>query len=79
MNFSQAFKEVLSGQGMRLQQWESTLVVRAQYPKENSEMTEPYLSIESSSGKIPWQPNMDDLFEENWEIVSWMSCIREKK
>jgi len=51
MNFGQAFEEVKRGKGMRLPQWQSDVVIRAQYPDENSKMTAPYLYVESRFGK----------------------------
>lgn len=69
MNFGQAFEEVKKGKGMRLPQWSSEVVIRAQYPDEHSKMTAPYLYVESRFGRVPWKETMIELFSENWEVV----------
>lgn len=69
MNFGQAFEQVKLGKGMRLPAWNSEVVVRAQYPDENSKMTAPYLYVESRFGRVPWKETMIELFSEYWEVV----------
>ncbi len=58
MNFGQAFEQVKKGKGMRLPQWKSDVVIRAQYPDEHSKMTAPYLYVESRFGYVPWKETM---------------------
>lgn len=69
MNFGQAFEQVKQGNGMRLPQWQPDVVIRAQYPDEQSKMTAPYLYVESRFGRVPWKETMIELFSENWEVV----------
>lgn len=69
MNFGQAFEQVKLGKGMRLPQWQPDVVIHAQYPDEHSEMTAPYLYVESRFGRVPWKETNIELFAENWEVV----------
>ena len=55
MTFGEAFEQVKKGKGMRLLQWSPEVVIRAQYPDENSKMTAPYLYVESRFGRVPWK------------------------
>ena len=69
MNFGQAFELVKSGMGMRLPQWKSDVIIRAQFPDKHSKMTAPYLYVESRHGRVPWKETMIELFSDEWEIV----------
>jgi len=70
MDFSDAFKRIrCSGEGMRLPHWNSDVVIRVQYPDENSEMTAPYLYVESRFGMVPWKETMIELLSEEWKVV----------
>lgn len=69
MNFGEAFEKVKEGEGMRLPQWQEDVVIRAQYPDENSKMTAPYLYVESRFGKVPWKETMIELFSDTWVVV----------
>jgi len=69
MNFGQAFEQVKKGKGMRLPNWKEDVIIRAQYPDQNSKMTAPYLYVESRFGKVPWKETMIELFSDNWEII----------
>lgn len=51
---------------MRLPQWASDVVIRAQYPDEHSKMIAPCLYVESRFGKVP--TNIE-LFSDDWEVV----------
>lgn len=53
---------------MNLPRWSSDVKICVQFPDENSKMTEPYFYVESRYGKIPWIPNMIELFSEDWEV-----------
>lgn len=70
MNFGEAFEEVKKGNGMRLPQWNNDVVIKAQFPDENSKMTAPYLYVESRFGRVPWKETMIELFSEDWCVVS---------
>jgi len=70
LNFGQALEQVKQGKGMRLPQWQPDVVIRAQYPDENSKMTAPYLYVESRFGRVPWKETMIELFSEQWEVVN---------
>jgi hypothetical protein len=69
MTFGMALEEVKTGKGMRLPKWSSDVVIRAQFPDENSKMTAPYLYVESRFGRVPWKETMIELFAEDWEVV----------
>lgn len=69
MNFGLAFEEAKKGFGMRLPQWQEDVVVRVQYPDEQSKMTAPYLYVQSRFGRVPWKETMIELFAENWVVV----------
>lgn len=69
MNFGQAFESVKEGKGMRMPQWSSDVVVRAQFPDEHSKMTAPYLFVEIRFGRVPWKETNIELFAENWEVT----------
>ncbi len=68
MDFSEALKEVKSGKGIRLPSWSEDVIIRAQYPDENSKMTAPYLYVESRFGKVPWKETFIELFSDKWVI-----------
>jgi len=69
MTFGKAFEEVKKGKGMRLAFWADGVVIRSQYPDDNSKMTAPYLYVESSYGKVPWKETMIELFSNEWRVV----------
>ncbi len=69
MNFGEAFEQVKKGGGMRLPQWKKDVMIRAQYPDENSKMTAPYLYVYSRFGMVPWKETMIELFSEDWEVT----------
>lgn len=70
MNFGEALEQVKKGKGMRLPYWKESAVVRAQYPKEFSKMTAPYLYISIGLfDKYPWKEDTIELFSEDWEVV----------
>ena len=69
MNFGQALEEVKKGKSMRLPEWSDDVLIKAQYPDDNSKMTAPYLYVESRYGKVPWKETMIELFNDNWETV----------
>ncbi len=69
MNFSKALEEVRNGRGMRLPTWKEDVIIRSQYPDDNSKMTAPYLYVESRFGMVPWKETMIELFSEDWELV----------
>ena len=69
MNFGKALEEVKQGKAMRLPQWSEDVLIKAQFPDENSKMTAPYLYVESRYGLVPWKETMIELFSEAWEVV----------
>jgi len=69
MNFGEAFEKVKKGAGMRLPHWSEDVTIKAQYPDSHSEMTAPYLYVESRFGRVPWKETMIELFSEDWEVV----------
>jgi hypothetical protein len=69
MNFGKAFEEIKKNKSMRLPHWKKDVLIKVQYPDENSKMTSPYLYVESRFGKVPWKETMIELFSEDWEVV----------
>lgn len=69
MNFGEAFEQVKKGAGMRLSHWSGDVIIRVQYPNEDSKMTAPYLYVESRYGMVPWKETMIELFSEDWKVV----------
>ena len=69
LSFGSAFEEVKKGRSMRLPQWSEDVLIKAQFPDENSKMTAPYLYVESRFGKVPWKETMIELFSDRWEVV----------
>ena len=69
MDFGQALEEVKKGKSMRLPLWGKDVKIKSQYPDKNSEMTAPYLYVESRFGKVPWKETMIELFSEEWIII----------
>jgi hypothetical protein len=55
--------------GMRLPSWSSDVIIRIYKPIEGSDMTAPYLYVESRFGRVPWKETMIELFSDNWELV----------
>ena len=68
-SFSKALAALKAGKGARLPAWKPDVVIRAQFPDENSKMTAPYLYVESRFGRVPWKETFIELFSEEWEIV----------
>lgn len=81
MKFSEAFdvilkdgKRVLNPAGceqsyMRLPQWQDDVKIKIMWPSETSEMTAPYLYVESRYGRVPWKETMIELFSNDWEVT----------
>ena len=69
MNFGAALKATKEGGAMRLPHWSEDVSIKAKYPGENSEMTAPYLYVESRYGRVPWKETMIELFSEDWEVI----------
>lgn len=69
MKFGEAFEEVKKGKSMRLPSWKPDVLIKVQYPDENSKMTAPYLYVESRFGRVPWKETMIELFSEEWETI----------
>lgn len=74
MSFGRAFNFINNPvtkdrMGMRLPHWKEDVIVRIQFPDENSKMTAPYLYVESRFGRVPWIPTQIELFSREWVIV----------
>lgn len=67
--FGEALEHMKKGGGARLPNWKPDVVIKAQYPDENSKMTAPYLYVESRYGRVPWKETMIELFSAEWELV----------
>lgn len=75
MTFGQAFDMLVADKcrGIRLPHWKEDVVIKIQWalPDGTSEMTEPYLYVESRHGRVPWKETMIELFSDKWEVVEW--------
>ena len=77
MDFGDALKAAKSGASIQRKGWNGVgLVVKAQYPDENSKMTLPYLYIEyphdaktTPGAKCPWLASQTDIIAEDWAVV----------
>ena len=67
--FGEVLEALKKGYAARLPHWSPEVVIQAKFPDENSDMTAPYLYVESRYGKVPWKETMVELFAENWEIL----------
>lgn len=76
--FSAAIEYAKVGLAIRRSGWNgSGLLVKAQYPDENSKMTLPYLYIEypqdhpvTPGARCPWLASQTDLMAEDWQVVA---------
>lgn len=73
MSFGTAFNMLqnhfASDLGMRLPQWKDDVVIRVQWPDENSKMTHPYLYVQSRFGNVPWKETVVEMFNNCWQLV----------
>ena len=76
-DFSAALVAVKRGAAIQRSGWNgSGLVVKAQFPDENSKMTLPYLYIEypmtaktTPGARCPWLASQTDIMAEDWKII----------
>lgn len=76
-DFSAALHAVKEGHAIQRKGWNgSGLVVKAQFPDENSKMTLPYLYIEypenaktTPGARCPWLASQTDIMAEDWKII----------
>lgn len=76
-SFSEALDAVKRGYPIQRSGWNgSGLIVKAQFPDENSKMTQPYLYIEypadhkvTPSARCPWLASQTDIMAEDWKIL----------
>lgn len=64
--------------GMRLPKWEDDVIIKIQYPDQESKMTHPYLYVESRYGCVPWKETVPEMFDETWEVVEKSNDIKDK-
>ena len=69
VTFGDALEHMKKGGGARLHEWKPDVVIKAQFPDENSKMTAPYLYVESRYGRVPWKETMIELFSNEWVLV----------
>ena len=77
MTFSEALEEVKHGKAIQRSGWNgSGLIVKAQFPDENSKMTLPYLYIEypansktTPGARCPRLASQTDIMAEDWTVV----------
>ena len=73
MTFGQALDIVIESGGtigMRLPKWKEDVVVKLMLPDDKSEMTHPYLYVESRYGKVPWRETFPEMFSNDWGLVA---------
>lgn len=68
-DFSQALIELKAGRAVRLPSWREDVRIKCMFPSEDSEMSAPYLYVESRFGRVPWKETMIELFSTDWQIV----------
>ena len=71
MRFEDALREIKEDPkvGMRLPHWSPEVVVKCQWPDENSKMSSPYLYVEGRFGRVPWRETFPEMFDNRWEVV----------
>ena len=71
LDFSIALQRVKRGKAIQRQGWNGKgLVVKAQFPDENSKMNLPYLYIEYPDGKkCPWLASQTDIMSGDWSAI----------
>lgn len=71
MNFSEALNQLKMGYKVLRYGWNGkNMWVAAQYPDENSKMTQPYLYMRTAQGDfIPWTISQADAFANDWSVL----------
>ena len=77
VSFSEALSYVKSGGSIQRVGWNGAgLLVKAQFPDDNSKMSLPYLYIEYPedhkhlpSAKCPWLASQTDIMAEDWILI----------
>ena len=70
MKYYKALEQVIeNGKGMRLPKWSEEVVIRTEFPDENSKMTHPYLYVDSRFGTVPWIETFPEKFSDEWILV----------
>ena len=70
MNVGKAVEQVKLGKGMRLPHWTKDTAIRMKFPDEHSDMTEPYLYVDSLVlGRWPWTESTEEFISTNWDVV----------
>ena len=79
ITFSEALEAVRTGDAIQREGWNGKgLLVKAQFPDNNSKMTLPYLYIEYPDGKrCPWLASQTDLLTDDWSVVSDQDSVSE--
>lgn len=69
-SFSEALAYVKLGGAIQREGWNGKgLLVKAQFPDENSKMSLPYLYIEYPNGdRCPWLASQTDIMAEDWTV-----------
>lgn len=80
MNFGQAIEVLKQGRKVRRSGWNGKgIFIELQVPDENSKMTHPYISIDTTGlqtdnphapkNRVPWLASQTDMLSEDWEAV----------
>lgn len=64
--------------GIRLSTWEAEVLVKVQMPDDNSYMTGPYLYKETKYSRVPWVPTQEEMFSNEWSVVSVIDSEHDK-
>ena len=70
LNFGEAMEQIrYHGKSyMRLKAWGKDVKIFIQYSDESSKMSAMYFYVKSRFGRVPWIPNMIELFSTDWEV-----------
>ncbi len=68
LSFSEAFNLVRFGEGIRLPHWSPEAHIMVKVPFNGTDMTHPYLYVQSRFGTVPWKITNPELFSYDWEL-----------
>lgn len=70
LSFGRALEYIKNGTDryMRLPKWSPDVKIKVKRPETGSDMSAPYLYVESRFGTAPWKETMIELFSEEWEV-----------
>ncbi len=80
MNFGQAIEQLKLGGRVFRKGWNGKgIFIEMQFPDKNSEMTQPYIFIDSTGlqtdnphatgSRVPWLASQTDMLADDWQII----------